>query len=55
MSEGLRAHLFQMLDATEENNFENTIEVSLKGTEMVVEAEDRSDREGVYLERISAM
>ena len=35
-----------MLDATEENDFENTIEVILKGTEMVVEAEDRSDREG---------
>ena len=41
-----------MLDATEENDFENTIEVFLKGTEMVVEAEDRSDRQGVYLERI---
>ena len=38
-----------MLDATEENDFENTIEVFLKGTEMVVEAEDRSDREAVYL------
>ena len=43
-----------MLDATEENDFENAIEVFLKGAEMIVEAEDRSDREGVYLERISA-
>ena len=42
-----------MLDATEENDFENTIEVFLRGTEKVVEAEDRSDREGVYLGRIS--
>ena len=44
----------QMLAATEENDFENTIEVFLKGTEMVVEAEDRSNREGVYLGRILA-
>ena len=43
-----------MLDATEENDFENTIEVFLKGTEMVGEAEDRSDRKGVYLGRTSA-
>ena len=43
-----------MLDATEENEFENTIKVFLKGTEMVVEAEDQRDREGVYLGRISA-
>ena len=42
-----------MLDATEENDFENTIEVFLKGTEMVVEAEDRSNRAGVYFGRIS--
>ena len=48
-------NLFQILDAAiEENNFENTIEENLKGTDMVVEAEDRSDREGVYLGRISA-
>ena len=38
-----------MLDATEEDDFENTITVFLKGTEMVVEAEDWSDREGMYL------
>ena len=43
-----------MLDATEETNFENTILGFLKGIEMVVEAEDLSDREGVYLWRISA-
>ena len=43
-----------MLDATEENDFENTIEVFLRATEMVLEAEDRSDREGVYLGRTSA-
>ena len=43
-----------MLDATEENDFKNTIEVLLKGTELVVEAEDRIDREGVYLWKISA-
>ena len=43
-----------MLGATEENDFENTIEVFLKGTEMVVEAEVRSNHEEVYLGRISA-
>ena len=43
-----------MLDATEKNDFENTNKVFLKGTELVVEAEDRSDREGVSLGRISA-
>ena len=44
-----------MLGATEERDFENTIEVFfLEGTEMVVEAEGRSDREGVHLGRISA-
>ena len=36
-----------------ENDFENTIKVILKGTEMVVEAENQSDREDVYFERIS--
>ena len=36
-----------MLDATEENDFENAIEVFLKGAEMIVEAEDlqRSSKE----------
>ena len=43
-----------MLDATEEYDFENTIKVFLEKTEMVVDAEDRSDRGGVYLGRISA-
>ena len=43
-----------MLDSTEENDFENTIKVFLKGTEMEVEAEDQSDREGVYFGRTSA-
>ena len=39
-------NLFQMLDATdEENDFENTIKVFLKGTKMIVKAEDRCDRE----------
>ena len=42
------------LDATEEHDFVNTIEVFLKGTKRVVEAEDHSDREGVYLDIISA-
>ena len=47
-------NLFQMLDATEEHDFENIIEVFfLEGTEMVVEAENRSNREGVYLGKIS--
>ena len=31
-----------------------TIKVFLKGTKMVVEAEDQSDREGIYFARISA-
>ena len=37
--------MFQILDATKENDFEDTIEVSLIGTEMVVEPEDGSDHE----------
>ena len=43
-----------MLDAAKENYFENTIAAFLKGIKMVVEAENRSDREGVYYGRISA-
>ena len=43
-----------MLAATEENEYENTIKVSLKGTEMVLKAEDRSNREEVFFGRISA-
>ena len=42
-------NLVQILELAEENDFENTIEVFLKRTEMVVEVEDRSDREGMYL------
>ena len=49
-----RAICSKKLDATAKNDFENTIEVFLKGTERVVEAGDQSDREGVYLESISA-
>ena len=45
--------MFQILDATEENDFEDTIKVSLIGTEMVVEPEDRSDHEGAYFGGIS--
>ena len=45
---------FQMLDAVEENDFENIIKIFHEGTGMVVEAEDRSDCEGVHLGRISA-
>ena len=43
-----------MLDATEENDFKDTIEVFLKDAEIVVESEDLSNREGVYFGRISA-
>ena len=39
-----------MLDSTEENDFENTIRVFLKGTEMVMEAKDRSDPKGCIFE-----
>ena len=44
-----------MLDVAEENDFENAIKVFLKGTEMVVDAEDRSDRKVLYFGRISAV
>ena len=43
-----------MLDAVEENDFENTIKVFHEGTGMVVEAGDQSDCDGVHLGRISA-
>jgi hypothetical protein len=46
--------LFQKLEATEENDFKDTIEVFLRGAEIVVEPKDLSDREGAYLGRISA-
>ena len=47
-------NLFHTVDAAEENDFEETIEVFLKGAEIVTEPEDLSGREGVYLGRISA-
>ena len=36
------------VDAAEENDFEETIEVFLKGAEIVTEPEDLSGREGVH-------
>ena len=44
--------LFQTQDAVDEKNFEVAIDVFLNGADMVIEKEDRSDREGVYLGRI---
>ena len=44
--------LFQTWDAVDETYFEVTIDVFLNGADMVMEEEDRSDREGVYLGRI---
>ena len=46
--------LFQTWDAVDEKDFEVAIDVFLKGADMVIEEEDRSDREGVYLGRIWA-
>ena len=43
-----------MLEATQDNDFKDTIEVFLKDTEILLEPEDLSDREGVYYGRISA-
>ena len=54
MAETWVGNLFHILDAAEEKDFEAAIEVFLKGIDMVVEAEDRSDREGMYFGRISA-
>ena len=36
------------------NDLENSIEVLLRGSVMVVEAEDQSDREGLYFVKTSA-
>ena len=41
--------LFQTLDAVDEKDFEVAIDVFLNGADMVMEEEDRSDREGMYL------
>ena len=46
--------LFQTWDAVDEKDFEVAIDVFLNGADMVIEEEDRSDREGVYLGRIWA-
>ena len=44
--------IFQTWDAVDEKDFEVAIDVFLNGADMVIEEEDRSDREGVYLGRI---
>ena len=44
--------LFQTRDAVDEKYFEVAIDVFLNGADMVIEEDDRSDREGVYLGRI---
>ena len=44
--------LFQTQDAVDETDFEVAIDVFLNGADMVIEEEDRSDRESVYLGRI---
>ena len=41
--------LFQTRDAVDEKDFEVAIAVFFNGADMVIEEEDRSDREGVYL------
>ena len=41
--------LFQTRDAVEEKDFEVAIDVFLNGADMVMEEEDLSAREGVYL------
>ena len=46
--------LFQTRDALDEKEFEVAIDVFLKLADVVADAEDRSDREGVYLGRIWA-
>ena len=43
---------FQTRDAVDEKDFEVAIDFFLNGADMVMEEEDRSDREGVYLGRI---
>ena len=55
MNDDHAGNLIQMLDAAEEKDFETPyIEVVLKDFVMVMEAEDRSDREVMYFEIISA-
>jgi len=44
--------LFQTWVAVDEKDFEVVIDVFLNGADLVMEEEDRSDREGVYLGRI---
>ena len=43
---------FQIWDAVDEKDFEVAIDVFRNGADMVMEEEDRSDREDVYLGRI---
>ena len=44
--------LIQTWDAVDEKDLEVAIDVFLNGADMVIEEEDRSDREGVYFGRI---
>ena len=44
--------LFQTWNAVDEKDFEVAIGVFQNGADMVMEEEDRSDREGMYLGRI---
>ena len=44
--------LFQTWDAVDEKDFEVAIDVFLNGADMVMEEQNRSDCEGVYLGRI---
>ena len=44
--------LFQTWDAADETDLEVAIDVFLNGADIVMEEEDRSDFEGVYLGRI---
>ena len=46
--------LFQTWHALDEKDFQVAIDDFLNGADMVIEEEDRSDREGVYLGRIWA-
>ena len=41
--------LFQTWHAVDEKDFEVAIDVFLNGADMVMEEEDRSDREGIYV------
>ena len=44
--------LLQTWDAVDEKDFEVAIDVFLNGADIVIEEEDQSDREGMYLGRI---